>query len=110
MAERLCEVAVKDGVSAVERSSKRLRVLGDLLSFFNAATALTPASNLHGRTSRGKVMSQNPETFNPFDPTGMFKTMRDSNVDVWSKMMIQLVNSDPYAQATGTMLDAWLSS
>jgi hypothetical protein len=55
-------------------------------------------------------MSQQNDTFNPFDPTGMFKTMRDANLDAWSKMMIQLVNTEAYAQATGTMLDAWLTS
>ena len=55
-------------------------------------------------------MSQNNDTFNPFDPTGMFKSMRDANMDAWSKMMIQLVNTDAYAQATGTMLDAWLTT
>jgi hypothetical protein len=55
-------------------------------------------------------MSQTNDTFNPFDPTGMFKTMRDSNMDAWSKMMIQLVNTDAYGQATGTMLDTWLST
>jgi hypothetical protein len=54
-------------------------------------------------------MSQTNDNFNPFDPTGMFKSMRDSSMDAWSKMMIQLVNSDSYAQATGTMLDAWLT-
>ncbi len=53
-------------------------------------------------------MSQTTETFNPFDPTGMFKSMRDANLDAWSKMMIQLVNSEAYAQATAVMLDAWL--
>jgi hypothetical protein len=55
-------------------------------------------------------MSEKTEPFNPFDPTGMFKTMRDSGMDAWSKMMIQLVNTEAYAQATGTMLDAWLTS
>ena len=54
-------------------------------------------------------MSQTPETYNPFDPTGMFKGLRDANLDAWSKMMIQLVNTEAYAQATGVMLDAWLS-
>jgi hypothetical protein len=58
----------------------------------------------------GKAMSQPNENYNPFDPTGMFKTMRDANMDTWSKMMLQLVNSEPYAEATGTMLDAWLTS
>ena len=55
-------------------------------------------------------MSQTDDTFNVFDPTGMFKTMRDSSMESWSKMMIQLVNTDAFAQANGTMLDAWLSN
>jgi hypothetical protein len=55
-------------------------------------------------------MSQDNDGFNPFDPTGMFKSLRDANVDAWSKMMIQLVNTDAYAKATGTMLDSWLST
>jgi polyhydroxyalkanoate synthesis regulator phasin len=55
-------------------------------------------------------MSQTNDTFNPFDPTGMFKNMRDANMDAWSKMMLQFVNSAAYAEATGTMLDAWLTS
>ena len=55
-------------------------------------------------------MSQNNDAFNPFDPTGMFKNIRDANMDAWSKMMIDLVTSDAYAKATGVMLDAWLSN
>jgi hypothetical protein len=55
-------------------------------------------------------MSDKNDTFNPFDPTGMFKNMRDANMDAWSKMMIELVNTDTYAKATGTMLDAWLTT
>ena len=55
-------------------------------------------------------MSQKPDDINPFDPTGMFKSMRDSGMDAWSKMMIQVVSSDAYAQASGTMLDAWLTN
>jgi polyhydroxyalkanoate synthesis regulator phasin len=54
-------------------------------------------------------MSHQSEQPNPFDPTGMFKNMRDAGMDAWSKMMIQMVNSETYAQATGTMLDAWLT-
>ncbi len=54
-------------------------------------------------------MSQKEDT-NPFDPTGMFKSMRDAGMDTWSKLMIQLVNSEAYAQASATMLDAWLTS
>jgi hypothetical protein len=55
-------------------------------------------------------MSQQNHAFDPFDPGGMLKAMRDSSMDAWSKAMIQMVNTDAYAQATGTMLDAWLSS
>ncbi len=55
-------------------------------------------------------MSQTNDTFNPFDPGGLFKSLRDSHMDAWSKMMIQLVNSEAYAQATAVMLDAWLST
>ena len=54
-------------------------------------------------------MSQKEE-INPFDPTGMLKNMRDASIDTWSKMMIQLVNSEAYAKASGAMLDAWLST
>jgi len=55
-------------------------------------------------------MSQTTETFNPFDPTGMMKSMRDAGMDAWSKMMIQFVNTEAYSQATGAMLDTWMSS
>jgi hypothetical protein len=48
--------------------------------------------------------------FNPFDPTGLLQEMRNNSMDAWSKMMIQLVNSEAYAKATGMMLDAWLRS
>ena len=46
--------------------------------------------------------------FNPFDPTGLLKEMRDANVDAWAKLMSDWVSSDAYAESTGAMLDAWL--
>ena len=55
-------------------------------------------------------MSEKDDAFNPFDPTGMFKNMRDTSMDAWSKMMIQLVNTDAYARAVGASLDGWLSA
>jgi hypothetical protein len=58
---------------------------------------------------KGMAMSQSNDTFNPFDPTGMLRGMRDTSMDAWSKMMIQLVNTDTYAQSTAAMLDAWLT-
>jgi hypothetical protein len=54
-------------------------------------------------------MSEKNDIFNPFDPTGMLKTLRDANLDTWSRMMIAVVNTEAYAKATGAMLDAWLS-
>jgi hypothetical protein len=56
------------------------------------------------------AMSQQSENANPFDPTGMFKNMRDAGMEAWSKMMIQTVNSEAYAQATAAMLDTWLTT
>jgi hypothetical protein len=55
-------------------------------------------------------MSQNSEAFNLFDPTGLLKNFRDVNQEAWSKMMIQLVHSEAYAQATGALLDTWLAN
>ena len=55
-------------------------------------------------------MAQTNGDFDPFDPTGMLKGMRDANMDAWAKMMVELVNTDAYAESTGTMLDAWLTT
>lgn len=55
-------------------------------------------------------MSDKNDQFNPFDPTGMMKSMRDSSMDAFSKMMLQLVHTEAYAQATGSMLDTWLTA
>src|SRR5689334_9752795 len=59
---------------------------------------------------KGTSMSNKNDSFNPLDPTGMFKNMRDSSMDAWSKMMVQLVNTEAYSQATGAMLDTWLTT
>jgi hypothetical protein len=55
-------------------------------------------------------MSETNDTFNPFDPTGMFKTMRDTSMESWSRLLIDFVNSEPYAKATAVMLDTWLGN
>ena len=49
-------------------------------------------------------------TFDPLDPTGMFKTMRDKGMEAWAKTMTDLVGSDAYSEASGQMLDAWLKT
>jgi len=55
-------------------------------------------------------MSQKNDNGNPFDPTGLLKSMRDTSMETWSKTMIQLVHSDAYSQATGAIMDAWLTT
>ena len=45
-----------------------------------------------------------------FDPVGAFREVRDNYLDVWAKTMVDAVNSDAYAKATGTMLDTYLTA
>jgi hypothetical protein len=45
---------------------------------------------------------------NPVDPFEAFRGMRDSYLDAMSKVMINAVNSEEYAQATGAMLNSSL--
>ena len=55
-------------------------------------------------------MSESENKTDFFDPTGMLKTMRDTGLESWSKMMTGLVHGETFAQANGAMLDALLSS
>ena len=45
----------------------------------------------------------------PFDPMNPFRQMRDAYLDVWSRTMVDTVNTEAYAKATGSMLDAYLA-
>jgi len=55
-------------------------------------------------------MKQSSDTPNPLDPFGTMRAMRDSTLEAWSKMMIDMVNSDAYAQATAKFLDTYLTA
>ena len=55
-------------------------------------------------------MKQQSDTPNPLDPFGTLRTMRDASLESWSKMMIDVVNSDAYAQATARWLDTYLTA
>jgi polyhydroxyalkanoic acid synthase PhaR subunit len=44
-----------------------------------------------------------------FDPMEPWRGMRDVYLDAWAKSMVDMVNSEAYAQATGTVLDTYLS-
>jgi len=45
----------------------------------------------------------------PFDPMEPWRGVRDVYLDAWAKSMVEMVNTDAYAQATGTMLDTYLT-
>ena len=44
-----------------------------------------------------------------FDPMEPWRGMRDVYMDAWAKTMVDMVNSEVYAQATGSMLDTYLA-
>jgi polyhydroxyalkanoic acid synthase PhaR subunit len=46
----------------------------------------------------------------PFDPMEPWRDMRDAYLDVWAKTMVEMVNSEAYSQATGVMLDTYLTA
>src|SRR5579863_9649086 len=46
----------------------------------------------------------------PFDPFEPFRGMRDAYLDAVSKTMIDAVNTESYAQASGAMLDYYLTA
>lgn len=51
-----------------------------------------------------------PNNSKPFDPFEAWRDMRDDSLDAWSKLMIQTVNSEEYAKASGAMLDTCLTA
>ena len=50
------------------------------------------------------------ENSKPFDPFEPLRGMRDAYLDAMSKTMIDAVNTEGYAKATGTMLDYYLTA
>ena len=46
----------------------------------------------------------------PFDPFASFRGVRDAYLDAMSKTMIEAVNTESYAQATGAMVDYCLTA
>ena len=44
------------------------------------------------------------------DSADPFREMRDTYLDAWSKTMVDTVNSDAYAKASGMMLNSYLST
>jgi hypothetical protein len=54
-------------------------------------------------------VSQSSDKPNPFDPLSFWRTTQDATLESWSKTMIDLVNSEPYAEATARVLDSYLA-
>jgi polyhydroxyalkanoic acid synthase PhaR subunit len=44
-----------------------------------------------------------------FDPMEPWRAARDIYMDTWGKTMVDMVNSEAYAQATGAMLDSYMT-
>jgi hypothetical protein len=59
----------------------------------------------------GKIMAdERAPNGKDVDPMAAFREARDSYLDAWSKGMVEAVNSEAYAKATGTMLDTYLTA
>src|SRR6185437_5214009 len=55
-------------------------------------------------------MSQPNDIPNPFDPFSFWRTTQNASLESWSKAMIELVNTEVYAEATGRILDSYLAA
>lgn len=56
-------------------------------------------------------MSQNATGgFDPNDPLGTWRTIRDANLDAWAKGMTSLVNTEVFSKAIGMQLDTLLAA
>ena len=94
------------------------------IAILEVAVADTKAAEHKQRQLEGKelssTMSKQPETPNPLDPIETWTAMRDASLKSWtamrdanleslSKMLIDLVNSEAYSQATSQWLDTYLT-
>lgn len=56
-------------------------------------------------------MTQNAsDGFDPSDPIGAWRALRDANLDAWAKSMAQMTNSDAFAKTIGLQLDTMLAA
>jgi hypothetical protein len=55
-------------------------------------------------------MSEQAGSTKPADPLEQWRELRDTYVDIWAKASGEAVNSEAYAQASGTMLEAFLTT
>jgi len=56
-------------------------------------------------------MSQNPsDGFDPNDPFGAWRSIRDANLDAWAKNLSGLAGTESFAKALGMQLDGMLAA
>jgi polyhydroxyalkanoic acid synthase PhaR subunit len=55
-------------------------------------------------------MAEKTEEARTADPFEAWRSMRDAGMEAWSKAMIQAVNSEEYAKASGAVLNAYLAA
>jgi len=55
-------------------------------------------------------MSNKADGDKPYDPFEAWRGVRDANMDAWAKLMVESVNSEAYAKASGSMLDNYLTA
>jgi polyhydroxyalkanoic acid synthase PhaR subunit len=65
---------------------------------------------VYGRFEKEPTMGEEGKGAKPFDPMEPWRGVRDVYLDAWAKSMVEMVNTEAYAQATGTMLDTYLTA
>lgn len=55
-------------------------------------------------------MAQRTDSASALDPFGLWRELRDSQLEAWSKAMVELVNSEPYARAMGLAIESYLTT
>jgi hypothetical protein len=50
------------------------------------------------------------DRFDPTDPVGALRTIRDANLDAWAKGMATMVNTESFSKALGLQLDTMLAA
>lgn len=55
------------------------------------------------------MTQRSPDSTVP-DPFAAMRSVRDANMEAWSKIMQQWTSTEAYSQATGALLDAYLST
>jgi hypothetical protein len=58
-------------------------------------------------TSMSETGNNHAQTSDPFEP---FRAIRDKYLDAMAKSMVETVNSESYAEATGAMLEGYLTA